>query len=436
MSTFGSDSYSGSDFSGAAPTIHAPRTPATPSAVPKISGNTISWVPVFDATSYVVQRSSDGGTTWVTVATTQNTSYQDPALGYGNSFQYRVQASGITSITTSFSPNLVTAVPTPYTRIGRLPIRTTQIAGTGVAGSTNGDALSSLLTSFPGGPGVYGDGGTALSPDGDTLYFLDGSNSGCIRSLTHLRDPALRQLTAPISTGLNSLGMINGQLRLHSGNFYVAGASVLQVGGGAITPGVTAGVRGFDFDASGHCYWGWSTDPYGWNTPGLGMDGATQIIDMNHVLYLLGARRFCFGPDSQFQGAVCGICWVPPNTLYMSLNGGNDSDNLNWAYLIRVNMDSPYSDYANVIGLGSSGSGGSGYGGISTAVNLNQPGTNFIVAGGRGYIAVYDEQSSESVSVDTGGFSGIGSNARVYYVSNNAIYEATFSGWVVGSEPF
>jgi titin len=96
-----------------------PATPAAPTVTPSETSAVVSWQPVTAAgtPTYTVQRSSDGGRTWVTVTTTTSTSITDSALTANTSYSYRITAA-FAGLSSAASPatatkTLVPAVVTP-----------------------------------------------------------------------------------------------------------------------------------------------------------------------------------------------------------------------------------------------------------------------------------------------------------------------------------
>jgi hypothetical protein len=85
-----------SDFSNAAGVWGTPAAPASLTATAvSASQVAVTWAGVDGATGYVLQRSTDGGATWVQVATTSGTTtaYQDTAVTGGKTYAYRVLAT-------------------------------------------------------------------------------------------------------------------------------------------------------------------------------------------------------------------------------------------------------------------------------------------------------------------------------------------------------
>jgi len=68
---------------------------------------TVKWSKVSDATGYKVYRSTNGGSSWSSLATTTSTSYKDTSVKYGNAYTYTVQATG--SKNSSYGNHTLTA---------------------------------------------------------------------------------------------------------------------------------------------------------------------------------------------------------------------------------------------------------------------------------------------------------------------------------------
>lgn len=72
-------------------------------ALTSSSSNTITWIPVFGATSYTLERQPLGGTATIFTGITSPT-YPDTGLSYGTAYAYRVKAIG--SSTSDYSPSV------------------------------------------------------------------------------------------------------------------------------------------------------------------------------------------------------------------------------------------------------------------------------------------------------------------------------------------
>ena len=99
-----------------------PTTPGTPQVTPSQNSIVVTWARsvAADAPTYTVQRSSDGGRTWVTVTTTTATTFTDDGLTSGTAYSYRIiaefagmnsSASPVTA-TTTLIPAVVLPDPT------------------------------------------------------------------------------------------------------------------------------------------------------------------------------------------------------------------------------------------------------------------------------------------------------------------------------------
>jgi len=95
------------------------------------AGISLAWNSVTAATSYRVERSTDGGTTYSTLASgVTSTSYTDASVTWGQEYYYRVV--GVNSLTESLDPSSsvhATVLPDPWA--------TQDIGAVGVAGSTS-----------------------------------------------------------------------------------------------------------------------------------------------------------------------------------------------------------------------------------------------------------------------------------------------------------
>jgi hypothetical protein len=165
-----------------------------PTTVTAVAGSSseldVAWTDVAGETAYRVERSSDGATGWITVATTDKdvTSLRDTALPPGTTFYYRVFAtkgrgdsppSGVVSATTTVdppSPATVTAATVSSTELG---LAWTDVAGeTGYRVERSSDGATGWITIATTGQDVtsYNDAGL---PSGTTLYYrVFATNAG------------------------------------------------------------------------------------------------------------------------------------------------------------------------------------------------------------------------------------------------------------------
>jgi fibronectin type 3 domain-containing protein len=165
-----------------ATTAAVPPSPTFTTALPASSTQIeLDWSDVPDETGYRVERSADGSTGWVTVATTGQdvTTYLDGGLASSTTYYYRVfatsaggdsPASGTASATTTAdppSPTTVTAVPASSTTI---ELGWTDVSGeTGYRVERSADGSTEWITVAAIGQDVttYVDSGLAS----DTTYY-------------------------------------------------------------------------------------------------------------------------------------------------------------------------------------------------------------------------------------------------------------------------
>jgi hypothetical protein len=174
------------------PRAGATRLPS-PMTVTAVAGSSselhLSWTDVAGETAYRVERSSDGATGWITVATTNKdvTNFRDAGLPSGTTFYYRVVAtkgrghsrpSGVVSATTTVdppSPATVTAVSVSSTEIG---LSWTDVAGeAGYRVERSSDGATGWITIGTTGQDItsYTDAGL---PSGTTLYYRVFATNG------------------------------------------------------------------------------------------------------------------------------------------------------------------------------------------------------------------------------------------------------------------
>jgi fibronectin type 3 domain-containing protein len=193
-----------------ATTITLPPSPSTFTAVPASSSEIqLVWTDVSGETGYRVERSPDGSTGWITVATTGQdvTTYLDGGLSSGITYYYRVfatspggdsPASGTasaTTITVPPNPPTVTAVPASSTEI---QLDWTDVSGeTGYRVERSPDGSTGWITIATTGQDVttYLDGGLY---SGTTYYYRvfatnaggDSSASGTASATTNVDPPS------------------------------------------------------------------------------------------------------------------------------------------------------------------------------------------------------------------------------------------------------
>jgi fibronectin type 3 domain-containing protein len=174
-----------------ATTITVPPSPSTFTAVPASSSEIeLDWGDVSGETGYRVERSPDGSTGWVTIATTGQdvTTYLDGELASGTTYYYRVfatsaggdsPASGTASATTTIDPpsaTTVRAVPASSTEI---QLDWTDVSGeTGYRVEQSADGSTGWITVAAIGKDVttYLDSG--LASDATYYYRVFATNAG------------------------------------------------------------------------------------------------------------------------------------------------------------------------------------------------------------------------------------------------------------------
>ncbi len=172
-----------SAYSTSANAITLPATPTalTPSAV-TATQVTLTWTPVTGATSYTIQRSTDG-VTWSTLGTSASPSYPDTALTPNTRYLYRVRSaneSGNSAYTTALDVVTATVAPTTTlaTPIGKTKVTITWTAPAGATSyslerSTDGTNWTLIAT-----PQTTSFEDTAVSPGILYSYRISASNAG------------------------------------------------------------------------------------------------------------------------------------------------------------------------------------------------------------------------------------------------------------------
>jgi titin len=91
-----------------------PSTPGAPQVTPSQTSTVVTWAAstAAGAPTYTVQRSADGGRTWVTVTTTSATTFTDNGLTSGTAYSYRIIAE-YAGLRSSASPATATKTLTP-----------------------------------------------------------------------------------------------------------------------------------------------------------------------------------------------------------------------------------------------------------------------------------------------------------------------------------
>lgn len=185
-----SPGQSGSPTQAASSGTHAAQTPTAVTAVPDSTTEVrVAWADVANESGYRIERSTDGATGWVTVATTATdvTMYADDGLEAGTTYYYRVTAttpsgdlpsSDVASATTAMalaSPPGVTAAASSPEQIEVSWQDVANEAGYRIERSANGvDGWVTIATTGQDVVG-YSDAGLA---GGATFYYRVTATSG------------------------------------------------------------------------------------------------------------------------------------------------------------------------------------------------------------------------------------------------------------------
>ncbi len=198
---------------------HPLTIPAAPHLTATVSSATavaLNWNAVKSATGYLVEDSSDGGTTWATVTTTPNASTTAASLTADTAYQFRVSAINATGNSPASNVQSVTtllAAPTGFGATASTTVATEiDLAWTAVTHATNykierstDQTLWTTLSPSPaltGSSAAYNDT-TALA--GTTYYYrisaIDAAGTSAPAAAAHaLTIPATPTLTATVAS--------------------------------------------------------------------------------------------------------------------------------------------------------------------------------------------------------------------------------------------
>jgi fibronectin type 3 domain-containing protein len=132
------------------PTGSTPTAPPAPTGLagtsPSHNEIDLTWTPAAGATSYTLQRSSDGGATWTTLPGSVTTaSFQDKTTTAGTAYQYEVIATNSAGSSPASAPFSISAAPS----------FTSADIGAPLAGSTSTITDDSAYDVTAGGTGIY-----------------------------------------------------------------------------------------------------------------------------------------------------------------------------------------------------------------------------------------------------------------------------------------
>lgn len=142
----------------------------------------VTWLPVVGATGYILERSSDGGSTWTTIFTGAANSFTDSGRTAGATYAYRFSAPGAWGGSTT-TPSVTVSRTTPAVVAGRRLLRPGDFTYLGsflMPVTVNG---GTVITAFSGGGGMalrYVSGQLRLMMIGEmSTVSLSNANVGC-----------------------------------------------------------------------------------------------------------------------------------------------------------------------------------------------------------------------------------------------------------------
>jgi titin len=202
--------------SAASTSVHALTIPAVPTLTATVASATtvnLAWVAVKGAATYTLETSTDGGSTWSTLATPSTTTYANTGLTADTQYKYRLSSTDATG--TSAPSNAVTAT-TQLTTVSGLTATATSATQINLAWTALNDATNYKIERSPdqttwaalvlspalnGASAAYSD--TTLSA-GTTYYYrisaIDASGTGAASTAAH----ALTVPAAPVLAGTSA----------------------------------------------------------------------------------------------------------------------------------------------------------------------------------------------------------------------------------------
>ncbi len=207
----------GSSAASSTATSDDPSVPASVSAVPHSSTAIgLVWAEVPAATGYQIERSDDGATEWIAIATTEHdvTTYVDAGLSSGTTYFYRIMAvtgsgeappSDVVSATTAIDPAEPTAATATATSSTEIDLVWVDVADeTGYRVERSADGATGWITIATTGQDVtsYTDAGLSA---GTTYYYrVFATNAGAdsppseVISAATAADPVLGPDAEPV----------------------------------------------------------------------------------------------------------------------------------------------------------------------------------------------------------------------------------------------
>jgi titin len=190
---------------------------STPLAVPVFGSNTadstdvtLNWTPIADATSYVLERSTDN-TTWTTITNTLNGSsgtFTDSGLASGTTYDYQLIAVDAAGSSPAATTSVLTAPAAPTLTIDSVSDNTLLLSWTASQGAdayvvkeattTNGNTSFSTVTPGPTGTTTSLSVGSLNSDTSYTFEVLAHDSSGY--SPASLQQSGTTLITAPTFT--------------------------------------------------------------------------------------------------------------------------------------------------------------------------------------------------------------------------------------------
>ena len=164
----------------------------TLTAVPQLDTEIdLSWNPVATATSYLLESSADGGTTWAALATQAGTTFANTGLTADTGYEYRVtaiNASGSSATSSAITSTTLVGAPTHFSATAasdtEVDLSWTAVADATtyqVEQSTDGQAWNVLVPATPltGSSTSFSD--TSVSPGTSYQYRIEAINAaGCL----------------------------------------------------------------------------------------------------------------------------------------------------------------------------------------------------------------------------------------------------------------